>query len=214
MGAVVLADPSGGARPAPRRRYVLPALLIVGWAGLFAYSAAYLTEDLPFRPQRTEAPPAETGAGPRALSRRLATLDRADPAPRSSAAETAAVPVVQPAVRPTPPSPLPRTVSASAPMGADYVGIWGPTSAACGHRSRRRGYIPATITQDQARAGRTVCTFHDMRRSGGTWVTAAECSDRGRHWSSQVRLTVDDDHLTWSSSRGTVSYTRCSRRSG
>ncbi|SDM22038.1 hypothetical protein SAMN05216360_101242 [Methylobacterium phyllostachyos] len=214
MGAVVLADPGGGARPEPRRRYVLPALLIVGWAGLFAYSAAYLTEDLPFRPQRAEAPAPETAAGPRALSRHLVMLDRADPAPRSSAPETAAAPVGQPAVRPAPPSPLPRTVPAPAPMGADYVGVWGPTPAACGHRSLRRGYIPATITQDQARAGRTVCTFHDTRRSGATWVTSAECRDRGRHWLSQVRLTVDDDHMTWSSNRGTVSYTRCSRRGG
>ena len=207
MGALVLVDPGGGPRSEPRRRYVLPTLLVVGWLGLFAYSAAYLTEDLPFRPQRTEAPPAETATGPRALSRRLVALDQADPAPRSSAPEAAA-PVALPTVRPAPPSPLPR------PAGADYVGVWGPTLAACGQRSRRRGYIPATITQDQARAGRTLCTFHEMRRSGSTWVTAAECSDRGRRWSSQVRLTVDDDHLNWSSSRGTATYIRCGRRSG
>ncbi|MEL6060578.1 MULTISPECIES: peptidase inhibitor family I36 protein [unclassified Methylobacterium] len=207
MGAVVLADPGGGTRSEPRRRFVLPALLIAGWIGLFAYSAAYLTEDLPFRPQRPEAAaPAETATGPRAVASRVVTLDSpsavAPPAP-SRAAPAAQLPA---------PAPLPRP--APAPVSAEYVGVWGPTPGACGHRSRRRGYIPATITQDQARAGRTVCTFHDMRRSGGAWVTSAECSDRGRHWSSQVRLTVDDDHLTWSSTRGTVTYTRCGRRSG
>jgi hypothetical protein len=42
----------------------------------------------------------------------------------------------------------------------------------------------------------------------------AECSDRGRHWSSQVRLVVDGDRLTWSSGRGTAAYIRCGRRGG
>ncbi|MCJ2073813.1 peptidase inhibitor family I36 protein [Methylobacterium sp. J-030] len=206
MGAVVLADPGGGTRSERRRRYVLPALLIAGWIGLFAYSAAYLTEDMPFRPQRPEAAaPAEPAAGQRALASRVVGLD-----------SPVAAPPVQPrevqAAQPSAPAPLSRT--APAPVSALYVGVWGPTPSACGHRSRRRGYIPATITQDQARAGRTLCTFHDTRRSGGSWVTAAECTDRGRHWSSQVRLTVDDDRLTWSSNRGTVTYTRCSRRAG
>jgi len=213
MGAVVLADPGDGTRSGPRRRYVLPTLLIAGWVGLFAYSAAYLTEDLPFRAQRPEASPAETAAGPRALPSRLAMFDQAEAGSQRSTGETAAptaVPAIRQAARPVPPSPLPRPVL-TAP---DYVGLWGPTPAACGHPSRRRGYIPATIMPDQARAGRTLCTFHEMHRSGGGWVTEAECSDRGRHWSSQVRLTVDADHLTWSSSRGTVSYTRCNRRSG
>ncbi|MCJ2065708.1 peptidase inhibitor family I36 protein [Methylobacterium sp. J-088] len=214
MGAVVLADPGDGTRSGPRRRYVLPALLIAGWVGLFAYSAAYLTEDLPFRPQRSEAPSAETAAGPRALSSRLAKFDQTEAGSQRGTGETAAAPTaasaVRQAARPVQTSPLPRPV-ATAP---DYVGLWGPSPAACGHPSRRRGYIPATITPDQARAGRTLCSFHEMHRSGGAWVTAAECSDRGRHWSSQVRLTVDEDHLTWSSSRGTVSYTRCNRRSG
>jgi hypothetical protein len=206
MNAVVLADPGGGTRSEPRRRYVLPALLIVGWIGLFAYSAAYLTEDLPFRPQRPEVSvPTESTAGQRALASRVVTLD-------SPVAAAPVHPREAQAAQPSTPAPVPRP--APAPVSAEYVGVWGPTPGACGHRSRRRGYIPATITQDQARAGRTLCTFHDTRRSGGAWVTSAECSDRGRHWSSQVRLTVDDDHLTWSSSRGTVTYTRCGRRAG
>lgn len=215
MGAVVLADPGDGARSGSGRRYAVPALLIAGWIGLFAYSAAYLTEDLPFRPQAPEA--ASSGgaaAGQRAPARRVVMLDlpetraqdaalEASPPAASGAAQTA------PAVAPPPVAP-----PAPAPASAEYVGIWGPTPEACGARSRRRGYIPATITQDHARAGRTVCTFHDTHRAGAAWVTSAECSDRGRHWSSQVRLTVDGDHLTWSSSRGTASYIRCGRHAG
>ncbi len=67
MGAVVLADPGDGARAGSWRRFALPTLLILGWVGLFAYSAAYLTEDLPFRPSMPEAgPSAGSSAGPRA----------------------------------------------------------------------------------------------------------------------------------------------------
>ncbi|MFD0933679.1 peptidase inhibitor family I36 protein, partial [Methylobacterium trifolii] len=100
------------------------------------------------------------------------------------------------------------------PPRAEYVGLWGPNPAACGARSRRRGYIPAMISQERAQAGRTICNFHDGHRSGNTWVMAAECSDRGRRWSSQVRLMVEGDRLTWSSAKGSASYVRCNRRAG
>jgi hypothetical protein len=215
MGALVLADPGGGAHSGSGRRYALPALLILGWIGLFAYSAAYLTEDLPFRSQPPEATTSADAAAQRAPSSRIVMLDTPDLPTLATPPETKSAPA--PSVPATPaPAPLPiaRPAPASAPISAEYVGVWGPTPEACGSRSRRRGYIPATITQDRARAGRTVCTFHDTRRSGSAWITSAECSDRGRHWSSQVRLTVEGDHLTWSSSRGTSAYIRCSRRAG
>ncbi|MDP4025706.1 peptidase inhibitor family I36 protein [Methylobacterium sp. NEAU 140] len=233
MGAIVLADP--GLRPvAGPRRYAVPAVLIAGWGGLFAYSAAYLTEDLPFRP-------APAGAVQRAdltvglpaddIPRRIVVL----PAPEAAApqapvsqapalqAPAPQAPVVQapprPAVAALPDAPAARAVipappRPATPLAPDFVGVWGPTPAACGARSRRRGYLPATITADRAKAGRTVCSFHDGRRVGNAWVTAAECSDRGRRWSSQVHLVVDGDRLTWSSSRGTAAYTRCARKAG
>lgn len=228
MGAVVLADPGGGARSGSWRRFALPALLVLGWVGLFAYSAAYLTEDLPFRPTAPEASPSAGGAaGPRAAARRVVMLDAPDPgAPAEDppgqtamAAPTAPPPPQAATAMPgaaanARPAPHPAPAPAPAPVAAEYVGVWGPTPEACGTRSRRRGYIPTTITQDRARAGRTICLFHDMRRVGSAWVAAAECSDRGRRWSSQVRLLVDGEHLTWSSNRGTSTYTRCSRRAG
>ena len=212
MGALVLADPGGGMHPGSRRRYAVPGLLVAGWVGLFAYSAAYLTEDMPFRNQ-----PAGTGSSVDApaaqrAARRVVLLDApARDASEARAFAPAAVPaqVTAPVARPV---PAPAAVAASA--SADYVGVWGPTAGACGAPSRRRGFIPATITQDHARAGRTLCTFHDTRRAGNAWITSAECIDRGRRWSSQVRLTVDGDHLTWSSNRGTASYLRCNRRAG
>ena len=213
MGALVLADPDSGSRPGPRSRYAVPALLIAGWVGLFAYSAAYLTEDMPFRTQTAgPAASAETPAAAQA-ARRLVQLDppaRVTP----DVPPAAAVPI--PAVPATAPSPFARSAPATigAAPGIEYVGVWGPTPAACGAPSRRRGYIPATLAQDHARAGRTVCAFRDAHRTGNTWIMAADCTDRGQRWSSQVRLTVDGDHLTWSSSRGTASYVRCGRRAG
>ncbi|MCJ2057753.1 peptidase inhibitor family I36 protein [Methylobacterium sp. J-048] len=218
MGALVLADPGDDARTGSKRRYVVPVLLVLGWAGLFAYSAAYLTEDLPFRSQ-----PAETRPAPKPFGRRVVMLDMPDEAIPDVQRPDAALQAATQAA-PSPAAPSTRA-AASAPMAAaaakpqtsvsaEFVGIWGPTVEACGARSRRRGFIPATITQERARAGRTICNFHDSRRVGNAWVMGAECSDRGRHWSSQVRLMVAGDRLTWSSGRGTAAYVRCGRRGG
>ncbi|MDP4005030.1 peptidase inhibitor family I36 protein [Methylobacterium sp. NEAU K] len=219
MGAVVLADPGDEARTDAKRRYTVPVILVLGWAGLFAYSAAYLSEDLPFRQQPADAPQPADARRADTRGRRLVMLDMPEnvvpetprqdeppvaPSSATPSAQTAAPAVTLPATRPQPP-----TVAS-----AEYVGVWGPTAFACGAPSRRRGYIPATIMQDRARAGRTHCSFHDSHRVGNAWIMAAECSDRGRHWSSQVRLVVDGDRLTWSSSRGTATYIRCGRHGG
>ena len=208
MGALVLADPGGGTRSGSRRRYAVPALLVAGWVGLFAYSAAYLTEDMPFRNQAAGTGQSSDPSPVQQTARRVVLLD----APVRDA------PDAPPAARPAPAvpttAPAQRPARAPAPPSAEYVGIWGPTPDACGSGARRRGYIPATITPDRARAGHTLCAFHDLRRTGNAWVASAECRDRRRHWSSLVRLTVDGDRLTWSSGRGTATYVRCSRRPG
>ncbi|MGH1569666.1 peptidase inhibitor family I36 protein [Methylobacterium sp. P31] len=218
MGALVLANPGDGARASAKRRFAVPLLLIIGWIGLFAYSAAYLTEDLPFRPQAPETgASSDASPGPRATARRVVTLDlpaESSPGDYQAADVPAPTGPSVPAATPSPAAAIARPPTAPGQASAEYVGMWGPTPAACGSSSRRRGYIPATITPDHARAGRTVCAFHDTHRAGNAWVTSAECSDRGRHWSSQVRLIVEGDHLTWSSSRGTTTYLRCSRHAG
>jgi hypothetical protein len=198
------------AEPARRGRSVVPILLVAGWGGLFAYCATYLREDLPFRPSA----PADMAARVEEAPRRPFVLPDVPgepshgdlPAPIQAEHAAPVLAAVQPAT-----AVPPRAPAQGVP---DYVGTWGPTPAACGSPSRRRGYLPATITADRAKAGRTLCAFRDGRRSGGAWVMAADCSDRGRRWSSQVRLLVDGDYLIWSSSRGTASYTRCGRRAG
>ncbi len=57
-------------------------------------------------------------------------------------------------------------------------------------------------------AGPTTCRFGEVRRAGGAWVTAAACRNAGRRWTSQVRLTVESNRLTWTSERGATSYLR------
>jgi hypothetical protein len=196
-------------------------LLAAGWGALFSYSAVFLAEDIPLRPgppdargaARAEAaafelPPELTQPTAPAPRRRAeapspdASVQPQRVALASSGAGGEAVPAPG-----MPPAPMPAE-------RAEYVGTWGPTGAACGVRSRRRGFLPATITPEGARAGRTICSFHDGRRSGNAWVVAADCSDRGRRWSSQVRLLVDGDRLTWTSDKGASSYVRCARRAG
>lgn len=199
-----------------RTRYLIPALLVVGWGGLFAYCAAYLREDLPFRPL-ADAEAARRADDPARKVVMLPDLPVGPPpAPAQPAPDEASQSLPQglAALPATGSSAVPAVPKRGASASADYVGVWGPTPAACGTPSRRRGYLPATITADRARAGRTTCTFHDGHHTGSTWVMAAECSDRGRRWSSQVRLLVEGDRLTWTSNRGAATYIRCGRRAG
>jgi hypothetical protein len=209
------------------RWLVLLLVLAAGWGALFSYSVVFLAEDLPLRPvsprpgigsapedtSTFELPPELMRTSGTAVQRRpearapeaverpasrlmLAEASTAAAAPEAAPIRTAAIPAA---------APLDRF---------DYIGTWGPTEAACGMRSRRRGYLPARITADGARAGRTFCSFHDRTRSGNAWVMAADCNDRGRRWTSQVRLLVEGDRLTWSSAKGSSSYLRCPRRAG
>lgn len=212
MAATVLADPGIDIRAGGRRRHALPALLILGWGGLFAYCAAYLTEDMPFRTRSARDAEAAPVVQPGDLPRRVIVVGAPEPP------TTAAVPAVAAVTAPPPQvasaAVAPAAIRPTPAANAEYVGVWGPTADACGARSHRRGYLPATITPERARAGRTICSFRDGRRTGNAWVMAAECSDRGRRWSSQVRLVVDGDRLTWTSAKGTSAYVRCNRRAG
>ena len=202
------AEQGGGTVRAASKRWVaLFVVLAAGWGILFGYSATFLSDDPPFRPAAVApSDPPNFGFPPLPHPIILATAEQAPEAPASHVA-AASAPASPPApAQPAPPAPRVER--------SDYVGTWGPTEAACGKRSRRRGYIPATITPERASAGRTICSFHDGRRVGNAWTMAADCADRGRRWSSQVRLVVDGDRLTWTSGKGSASYVRCGRRAG
>jgi hypothetical protein len=216
--AIVLAVPVVQPVHEVRRSYTPQILLAVGWVGLFAYCATYLTEDMPFRMSAPLAVGEPQFDPPEDLPRRALAMARPEDttsAVASVAVAAATAPAVESAAAPVLPAPAQLSVPASAPRpAADYVGTWGPTAEACGAPSRRHGYLPATITPERARAGDTLCTFRDPHRSGNAWTMAAECGDRDRRWSSQVRLIVEGDRLTWTSAWGTSAYIRCGRRTG
>jgi hypothetical protein len=213
----MLAGPMVEPQPEDRRRYAPQILLALGWVGLFAYCAAYLSEDMPFRTL-----PAQTLDEPlidqtEDLPRQITRIAAPEPSTTSTISATAEEPAVN--IAPAPPIPetallAPAATAHQAMTSADYVGTWGPTADACGAPSRRKGYLPATITPERAKAGDTVCTFRDAHRTGNAWIMAADCGDRDRRWSSKVRLVVDGDRLTWTSAWGTSAYTRCNRRAG
>ena len=208
------------------RWLAIPLGLSIGWGIFFGYTAVYLAEGVPQRSHH-DSEQADLRAAQSAfvaMPEPLRALVNSVPArgPVLSAvvpepATTEAVPAMD-AVDP------PRIDTLASPAvavsrtpdleKADFVGLWGPTQAACQAPSRRHGYIQAKISLGGAKAGRTVCNFRDSRRTGNAWVMAADCSDRGRRWSSQVRLTVEGDRLTWASSKGASAYIRCGRRDG
>ncbi|MCJ2072022.1 peptidase inhibitor family I36 protein [Methylobacterium sp. J-030] len=215
MTAIVLAVPAVELPREGRRSYAPQILLAAGWVGLFAYCATYLTEDMPFRNSAPLAVGEPLFDQPEDLPRRaLAMAKSEEPAPAAAsvaapaaASAVEAAPASAPAAQPVVPASAPRPA-------AEYVGTWGPTAEACGAPSRRQGYLPAMITPERARAGATLCTFHDTHRSGNAWTMAADCADRDRRWSSRVRLVVEGDRLTWSSAWGRSDYIRCGRRAG
>lgn len=205
-------DATPEARPsALSRRLTIPVILAAGWGALFAYTLIVLTDDGP--------------VAAHAGHTRLAAADGIDvPEVRLPEPERPATPAANPPPRvltvAAPAPPLDTVVAPAEPRPAAplveraaFVGIWGPTSVACGQRQRRRGFLPATITEDGAKAGRTVCRFRNNRREGSAWTMAADCSERGRRWTSQVRLLVEHDRLTWTSGKGQANYIRCGRKS-
>lgn len=229
------AGTSSGTRPRSRNRLLVPLALATGWGMLIGYSTVLLTHEAPLRPDVT-AEQASTGEpGPFEIPQELSVPVRGR-APWSDASNTLASQRTQAAVPPeesvAQAAPvLQRTALhqdqdavTSAPTAAvavpppseraPFVGVWGPTDAACKRGARRRGFLPARITENGARAGTTFCSFRDSRRVGNGWNVAAACSDGGRRWSSQVRLLVDGDRLKWSSAKGDASYVRCGRRDG
>jgi hypothetical protein len=209
MGAIVTIESSTGPQQEGWSSFALQVILAIGWCGLFAYSAAYLYEDLPFRNAATQAINEQLIDQSVDLSRSVILV--ATPQQTTSAAAIINAAPMEPAVveaQSVAPPATPRPAS----VGLDYVGMWGPTADACSAPSRRKGYVPATITPERAKAGETICSFRGTHRVGNGWAMAADCGDREHRWSSQVRLAVIGDRLTWTSAMGTSTYVRCNRR--
>jgi hypothetical protein len=90
-----------------------------------------------------------------------------------------------------------------------FVGVWAPDALTCSARNFRDGDLPTVISTDGAWAGETFCMFTKKKQTESGWRLVAKCSSPRERWTANVRLTVNDSRLTWSSERGSQVYTRC-----
>ncbi len=90
-----------------------------------------------------------------------------------------------------------------------FVGVWAPDAGTCSARNFRDGNLPTVIATDGAWAGETFCMFTKKKQTDSGWRLVAKCSSPRERWTANVRLTVGDNRLTWTSERGTQVYTRC-----
>jgi hypothetical protein len=89
------------------------------------------------------------------------------------------------------------------------VGVWAPDAGICSARNFRDGDLPTVISNDGAWAGETFCMFTKKKQTETGWRVVAKCSSPRERWTANVRLTVNDSRLTWTSERGTQVYSRC-----
>jgi hypothetical protein len=101
---------------------------------------------------------------------------------------------------------VPLSVESKYPI--TFAGVWGADPSACSARNTR-GYLPTVIDADGARAGETFCRFKSKKQVEAGWDVIASCSNQHERWSSNVRLRLDGERLTWTSKRGSQSYVRC-----
>ncbi len=125
-------------------------------------------------------------------------------------AQTASQPVDLGANGPIPPIPTADTGAANAvAQQATFEGIWAPNASSCSLRELRDGSLATIIDMDGARAGDTYCAFKKQEHTSTGWRVVASCSNSLERWTTEVRLTLKGDHLTWISRRGRQLYTRC-----
>jgi hypothetical protein len=106
------------------------------------------------------------------------------------------------------PAAMQQDAPDSPPLAA-IAGVWVPDAGACSAQSFRAGLLPTIINAEGAWAGETFCMFKNARATDTGWRVAASCSNAREHWTTDVRLSLKDDRLTWASKRGTQAYTRC-----
>jgi hypothetical protein len=132
--------------------------------------------------------------------------------PPERAEAGAAVPAIEAAAKDEPPSVADRAEERRAARPASLAGTWGPSPAACSARTATRTrWLPMTITDREARAGETVCSFRRLSGTGNTWTARADCAGPRGRWTSSVRLRVEGGTLSWTSERGVQRYVRCDR---
>jgi len=105
--------------------------------------------------------------------------------------------------------PIARPGGKAATEKVNFVGVWAPDPGSCTMRLFRQGTLPTFINLDGAWAGETFCAFKEKEQTETGWKVVARCASSRERWTANIRLTVNGNRLTWTSGRGTQSYTRC-----
>lgn len=89
------------------------------------------------------------------------------------------------------------------------AGKWAAHRSACTDRGKKSAFLPLTLDERGARAGGATCSFRRTAQTGSGWSVAATCTDETETWNANVRLVLAGRKLTWSSERGSQTYSRC-----
>jgi hypothetical protein len=100
-------------------------------------------------------------------------------------------------------------IEALVPATRQLEGKWAANTLACASGRKRTGHLPLTIDGRGASAGGASCSFGKTEQDGNRWVIAAQCRQAGKSWDANVQLVLKGRQLTWTSRRGTQTYTRC-----
>jgi hypothetical protein len=159
------------------------------------------------------APPPEAAAAPAAPAPEPApapTPVTANTPARAVARPVATAALALPTVPPAVPVPAPAAAPPPEPVTLrSLAGRWAPDRASCSERNRRGAFLPLTLSERGAKAGGASCSFRRTDQQGNRWVVAATCKDGSETWNANVRLVLAGSKLTWSSERGTQTYSRC-----
>ena len=96
----------------------------------------------------------------------------------------------------------------AAQQALPFIGTWASDPKACSG-PKQTGMLHTVIESGGARAGNASCAFKNKRQVGAAWNVDAACRDGHERWTANIQLTVNKGRLTWTSERGTQSYTRC-----
>lgn len=150
-----------------------------------------------------------------AQARRQTPSDSLTAAPSSPAVSSPAVASILEDELTSPPS-TPEVTGSIVQEDADGAfekavsGLWADRLADCPGSKVRTSGIPIRITNENATAGQSICSFEEKKsRSENTWIIKASCRARSNSWTSNIQLERIENQLKWSSERGKATYTRC-----
>jgi len=87
-----------------------------------------------------------------------------------------------------------------------YVGTWSDDSSQCVN-----GRGPISITATRAFSNDTSCEFESVKQeTEAGWSIRATCVSPTSRWIANIKLSLSDPRLTWTSERGTDHFYRCS----